>query len=89
MLDCRDGTILKPESARKGHRERSFYELVYNKSLNADYFSESLRCCETLRQLRAFIPIYLGIVQLAEHPDGKCYCVQEFNVLARQNKAFT
>lgn len=78
MLDCKDGTIMKPVIPNKGERERYFYELVYgdvtsiNSSTDATrFFSDYLyNGCDRIRELKSLVPEFLGLTTIPEHPDG-------------------
>lgn len=73
MLDCKDGTILKPVilNASKGERELDFYELVNGKPEWTRYFSSRITDAAIVRQLIDFTPIFKGFISLPEHPDGE------------------
>lgn len=82
ILDCKDGTIVKPVmlNTRKGERERYFYELVNETSTNNKYYDVSMYSVELLRTLRKFTPVFKGFVTLAEHPNGKIRSIASLNV---------
>ena len=73
ILDCMDGTILKPVllKSKKGQRERYFYELLNGDTTPNEYFDVKRYSSETLSTLRKITPIYKGLVMLAEHPEGR------------------
>ena len=72
ILDCKDGSILKPVMSRKkGQREKYFYKLVNGNYNENPYFRKELYTLDTIRQLSNFTPTFRGMISLPEHPDGE------------------
>ncbi|XP_067933554.1 inositol polyphosphate multikinase-like [Watersipora subatra] len=71
ILDCGDGTILKPvmTTSSKGQRERYFYDIVNGGTTPNPYFDVASYEPDIFRKLKRFTPVFKGFVSLPEHPD--------------------